>query len=329
MPAALRTSQIARRSPGRWRLGAPPRAALWRTLSLGCVFLVLSTLSVAAAAGEPPEAPAAPETPAETPPAPDTPPAGEGEAVVIEDGELAPDPDAATRPIVHDHVLRIGVGVGLPLGMGGLAKGNREAVFELGATGRGDSAATGSFRVEYRRDLLAVRLAIQGKQLVIGQGSRLDVFDGVEDQAAIVRPGGGFLSLAALAGIQWEPTLYTAGDGGEGLSIALSALGGYEHTSVWGAFSRERVPNFRFGQRSFHWIVERLRLDAEVALRWRHLVGGETIRHLLGLEAGLAGTVHIPYLSYASEAIAGVEDVWGSWMVFVRMTWEIGLPDLE
>ena len=235
------------------------------------------------------------------------------------------------RPTAHDHVVRVGLGIGVPLHLWGMEENDREAVFRLGASGVSDASVAASAAVEYRRNLLAVRLSIVGKSLALASATSVTVFDGVQDQELDLVGDGGYLGIAALVGVQWEPTIYTSDTRGEGLSVALAALAGHEHISLWGEFGEERMANFRLTERSFHWIVERQRVDLEAALRWRHVASvGEEVRHLFGMEAGLALSflVHIPYLSTASEPIAGVTSAWGTWMVFVRVFWEIGLPDV-
>lgn len=286
----------------------------------------------AAPAAEPPAAPAAEPAavPAAEPPAA---PAAEPPTAPAPDPTLLMDEpayeplDVDVNEIARSHSVRIGIGFATPMHLGGLSVKDRERVFEDGAVD-GDSAVHGSGSVGYRRGLLDVRLVFSGKTLSLADGNGVIVDDGVQDQLIAYRKGGGYLSIAALAGVSWEPTLYTAAGGNEGLTLALSALGGFEHISLWGSFRDERIPDYRHPEQSFHWVVERQRFDAELAFRWRHFVGGKSVRHLLGIEAGVAGSllVHIPGLAYASDAIAGAKDLWWTWTIFVRLSWEMGLP---
>lgn len=266
-----------------------------------------------AAEAEPPEATDTPESEGPS-----------GELTLQETEEVD-----AGRPLVHDHVVRVGLGMGAPPAIWGVSEVDRSRIYEMGATSGQDAAVLASTVIEYRRNLLAVRLAVRGRVLAITDGFDLKADDGVRDQQIWLARGGGYLSVAALAGIQWEPTIYEASGRSEGLSVALSALGGFEHSSVWGSLEPERVPNYRHPSSSFHWVAERERIDAEVALRWRHVVAGGDIRHLLGIELGasMSFLLHIPYLSYVSEPIRGVEDAWGSWMIYLRLIYEIGLSD--
>ncbi len=237
--------------------------------------------------------------------------------------------DSSRTPFVFRHRILAGFGVHVPLGLAGIKRRGSEAVFRIGAGTAGDSNAQGAGYLEYRRRLLAVRLTLAGKSLGLAGERNVEVWDGAQTQTVRLLSQGGYFAVAALAGIQWEPVLYTATGGGEGLALALTALGGQEYVSLWGRFGPERIPNYRIPEKSFHWIIARQRLQADVALRWRHMVASGRLPHLLGLELGLTGAVlvHIPGLSTASSAISGVKGLWGEWGAVLRLTWEMGLPE--
>ncbi len=250
-------------------------------------------------------------------------------AGAFEEGGVCREPESASSPrrSVREHAVAFSLGLGVPAALGGVSQRAREAVFLVGARGEGSSSALGSVVVAYRRALLDVRLDLQARVLSISDGTPVTVRDGVESQKLALEAGGGYMDLAALAGLRWEPQLYGAEDGGEGLALSLSALGGLSVVNLWGRFQPEQIPNFRLGERAFHWTVVRQRFDGELALRWRHYVGGASPEHLLGMEVGVLASlfVHIPYLSHASEPIGGAREAWGSVMAFARLTWELGL----